>query len=189
MILASMMNLESQQIDFKQAFMQANLEDDVYMCLPQGCQVDNTDNWCIKLNKILYGLIQASCSWYKLLTTILLKLGFKQSVHDPCLLLRDDCLIVLYMDDCCIFSPNSVIIDELINTLRSVHSLELSDPAPIKDFLRIHIEKQSDGTIHLTQQGLITVILRVLNFYDMEVKPKHTSLTKTACQPHGSRKK
>jgi hypothetical protein len=23
----------------------------------------------------------------------------------------------------------------------------------------------------------------------MEVKPKHTSLTKTACQPHGSRKK
>ena len=51
MILASMMNLESRQIDFDQAFTQADLEDNVYMHLPQGWQVDDTNNWCIKLNK------------------------------------------------------------------------------------------------------------------------------------------
>ena len=65
MILASMMNLESRQIDFDQAFTQADLKDDIYMHLPQGWQVDATNNWCIKLNKNLYGLVQASRSWYK----------------------------------------------------------------------------------------------------------------------------
>ena len=42
MILVSMMNLESRQINFDQAFTQADLEDDIYMCLPQGWQVDDT---------------------------------------------------------------------------------------------------------------------------------------------------
>ena len=158
-MIASMMNLESRQIDFNQAFTQADLKDDVYMHLPQGWQVDDTNNWCIKLNKNLYGLVQASHSWYKTLTTVLLQLSFKQSVHDPCLFLRDDSIIILYMDDCCIFSHNIAIIDDLIATLRSAHLLELSDPAPIEDFLGIHIEKQSDGMIHLTQHGLITSIL------------------------------
>jgi hypothetical protein len=130
-----MMNLESRHVDFDQAFTQADLEDNVYMHLPQGWQVDATNDWCIKLNKNLYGLVQASCSWYKTLTTVLLQLGFNQSVHDPCLLLRDDCIIVLYMDDCCIFSHNTAIIDDLITTLRSAHLLELSNLAPIKDFL------------------------------------------------------
>ena len=87
--------------------------------------------------------------------------------------LRDDCIIVLYMNDCCIFSHNIAIIDVLIATLRSAHLLELSDPAPIKDFLGIHIKKQSDGMIHLTQHGLITSILQDLNFHEKEVKPKY----------------
>jgi len=82
-----MMNLESHQIDFEQGFAQADLEDDIYMCLPQGWQVNDPNDWCIKLSKTLYGLVQASCSWYKTLTMVLLKLGFKPSAHDPCLLL------------------------------------------------------------------------------------------------------
>ena len=56
MILASMLHLESRQIDFTQAFTQADVEEAVYMRLPQGWQVDDTDNWCIKLKKNLYGL-------------------------------------------------------------------------------------------------------------------------------------
>jgi len=165
MILVSMLNLESCQIDFTQAFTQADIEEDIYMRLPQGWQVDDTDNWCIKLKKNLYGLVQASRSWYKTLSAVFISMGFKQSSHDPCLFLRDDCMIVLYMDDCCIFAPNTAVIDQLINTLRSAHQLKMSDPAPVEDFLGIHIEKQSDGTTHLTQQGLIDSILMDLHFF------------------------
>ena len=168
MMLSTILGLESRQVDFDQAFTQADLDDDVFMRLPPQWEFDDTDDWCIKLKKNLYGLVQASRNWYKTLQSVLLGMNFRQSAHDPCLFIRDDCIIVLYTDDCCLFSPNASTIEDLIRTLRTEYKLELSDPAPIADFLGIHIERHLDGTLHFTQEGLIDSILRDVGFNERD---------------------
>ncbi len=58
----------------------------------------------IQLKHNLYGCKQAAQNWFKHLTQGLLWEGFHQSSVDPCLFLRDDCILILYTDDCIIFS-------------------------------------------------------------------------------------
>ena len=63
-------NLDSEAIDFVIAFLQENLEEDIWMYLPIGFQVDghteasSERSFLLKLNKKLYGLKQGSYNWY-----------------------------------------------------------------------------------------------------------------------------
>jgi hypothetical protein len=43
--------------------------------------------------------------------------GFKQSKMDPCLFLHRDCIMLVYTDDCLIFSKDDRIIGTLIQNL------------------------------------------------------------------------
>ena len=56
--LACEHNLDLCQFDIEQAFVQSDLDEDVLMCLPQGC--GRLSGMIVKLNKSLYGLKQAS---------------------------------------------------------------------------------------------------------------------------------
>jgi len=47
-ILSTMLNLKSWQVNFTQSFTWSELNDDVYMCLHQCWQVDETNYWCIR---------------------------------------------------------------------------------------------------------------------------------------------
>ena len=55
-------DLELCHFDVDQAFVRADLKEDVFMRLPEGC---GAQSWkIVKLNKGLYGLRQASRQWY-----------------------------------------------------------------------------------------------------------------------------
>ena len=64
--IAKLHNLDSKAIDFLLAFLLADLEEDIWMYLPIGFQVDgHTEasyerNFLLKLNKNLYGPKQGS---------------------------------------------------------------------------------------------------------------------------------
>ncbi len=64
-ILSLMNNLESRQIDYVQAFPQADLQDEVYMQLPHGYNPPKDKEYVLKLNKNLYGLKQAAFNWFE----------------------------------------------------------------------------------------------------------------------------
>ncbi len=84
-----------------------------------GASNKNTDNtYVLKLLKNMYGLKQAGYNWYNKLTDVLLDLGFKQSLVDKCLFIKDSCIILVYVDDCLLFSPCASSIISTIN-LRS----------------------------------------------------------------------
>ena len=112
LLLSNIMNLRSCQVDYTQAFPQAPLSDLVFMKIPQGWYVDNDGimkphsdpkhhdrTHYIRLLRNLYGCKQAARNWFKYLTTGLLGHGFTQSKIDPCLFLRHDVIMVVYMDD------------------------------------------------------------------------------------------
>ncbi|PLW15887.1 hypothetical protein PCANC_14257 [Puccinia coronata f. sp. avenae] len=56
-------HLDFQQIDVKTAFLNADLEEEVFLSIPQGVHEDEMTK-ALKLNKSIYGLKQAPLAWY-----------------------------------------------------------------------------------------------------------------------------
>ena len=67
--LACELNLDLCHFDIEQALLQSDLEEDVYMRLPQGR--GRLSGKMVRLNKSLYGLNQASRQWHAHLTKCL----------------------------------------------------------------------------------------------------------------------
>ena len=92
LVLAEIVGLESQAIDFALAFPQAELDVPVYMELPMGIEVENSNGekkqHVLRLRKSLYGLKQASANWYDMLRTGLQLRGFRESIADPCVFVK-----------------------------------------------------------------------------------------------------
>jgi len=123
----------------------------------------------IKLLKTLYGVKQAARQWYKHISAGLHALGFKTSNIDPCLFLKDDCIVLLYVDDCLFFSKDDTTIDSIINQLST--SFKTGDQGSIQDFLGIRITTDAQSRIHLRQEGLIQEILQDLGLASSHPKP------------------
>ena len=55
-------------MDVKCAYLNGELEETVYIELPQGFVNENFPNHCYILYKVVYGLKQGTCTWYETLT-------------------------------------------------------------------------------------------------------------------------
>jgi hypothetical protein len=70
--------------------------------------------------------------------------------------------VLVYVDDTLLFSPDEAYIDEVISKLRK-SDMELEVEDSVAGFLGVHIERNNtDGSIKLTQQGLIKRIVDAL---------------------------
>ncbi|KMQ86522.1 retrovirus-related pol polyprotein from transposon tnt 1-94 [Lasius niger] len=63
--LVTHQDLEMMQFDIKTVFLYDDLEKTIYMKIPEGLKVKDSDNALCKLNKSLYGLKQAPRCWNK----------------------------------------------------------------------------------------------------------------------------
>ena len=63
--LVACMNLESEQLDVKTAFLHGDLDEKIIMEKPKGFKVKGKENMVYKLKKSLYGLKQVPRQWYK----------------------------------------------------------------------------------------------------------------------------
>lgn len=178
MLLSTIMNLKTRQVDYTQAFPQAELHDPVFMKVPQGWYVNesgnliqhedpkyNDTNHYLQLKRNLYGCKQAARNWYKHLTNGLVTQGFTQSKVDSCLFLRKDCIIVVYVDDCLIFAPSEETINKLIQSLSN--NFLLQDEGDVSAFLGVQVQKDTNTkTISLTQPGLIEQVIKDIGLDD-----------------------
>ena len=74
-------------------------------------------------------------------------------------------MIVLYVDDAGIAAPNQDLINELVEQLRD-KGFELTVEGSFAEFLGIKFEQRKDGSIEMTQEGLIKKILKTMNLED-----------------------
>ena len=108
-----------QQVDYSNAFVQAKLDETVYVWLPSDIKVDGYDGClALKLKKSLYGLRQAPLKWFEKLRGSLIERGFRQSAQDPCLFLSDKVVAVVWVDDVLFFARDEVDIDGVISSLK-----------------------------------------------------------------------
>nr|CAN81610.1 hypothetical protein VITISV_003346 [Vitis vinifera] len=90
-------------MDVKIAFLNGNLDEEVYMEQPTGFTKVGKEDLVCKLNKSIYDLKQASRQWYLKFDRIITQNGFKENTVDRCIYLRVNgssyIFLVLYVDD------------------------------------------------------------------------------------------
>ena len=74
--------------DIKAAFINAPLEEDIWIEQPAGHVVPGSEGMVCKLVKALYGTKQAGRAWQKFLSGILRKAGFLPTLRDDALFVR-----------------------------------------------------------------------------------------------------
>ena len=85
-----------------------------------------------------------------------------QSKSDPCLFFGRDVICIVYVDDCCFYSPKEEYIDRLLEDLKVKCGLDLNVENDVAGFLGVHIDRKEDGKLELTQKGLIERIIKAL---------------------------
>ena len=103
------------QMDVKNAFLNRDLSEEVYMQPPPGLSIDS--NKVCHLRRALYGLKQAPRVWFAKFSSTISRLGYMASHYDSALFLyrTDKCLILLllFVDDMIITGDDLSGIQEL----------------------------------------------------------------------------
>ena len=76
MALVTHYDLELHQMNVKTAFLNRDLEKNVYMAQPKGFVVEGKERMVYRLKKSIYGLKQASRRWYLKVDSTVRKFGF-----------------------------------------------------------------------------------------------------------------
>ena len=80
--LVAHFDLELQQMDVKTAFLNGELDKEVYMKQPEGFTSSDGEQLVCKLKKSIYGLKQASRQWYLKFHNVISSFGFIENVMD-----------------------------------------------------------------------------------------------------------
>jgi len=146
------------QLDVKNAFLNGELHEEVYMRPPPGYLVPD-GNVC-RLRRSLYGLKQAPRAWFQRFSSVITAVGFSPSAHDPALFVhnssRGRTLLLLYVDDMLITGDDSEYIAFV--KARLSEQFLMSDLGPLRYFLGIEVSSTSDG-IYLSQEKYIQDLL------------------------------
>jgi hypothetical protein len=176
LIRSLLLGLSMKQVDYTAAFVHADIDRDpnwekmtdlkkersgVHIQMPR-CFAKQ--DYVLKLKKSLYGLKQSPRNFFLHLKGQLERVGLKQSNADQCLFVSDKVICLVYVDNTLFFAQNKEDMATLIANLRTEMDLEDEDD-----------ERRPDGTIHLTQKGLIARIIQ---------SPQHWQSTnqKNACR-------
>ena len=163
-VIASLNNMEIHQMDVKTAFLNGELDEDIYMEQPEGFVVQGQENKVCKLVKSLYGLKQAPKQWHEKFDHTMLSHGFKINECDKCVYIKtyaNSCVFVcLYVDDMLIMGTSKDVImstKKLLSCIFDMKDLGLADV-----ILGIQIKRNNEGYI-LTQSHYVEKILNKYN--------------------------
>lgn len=157
MILATCAHedLEMRQFDIRTAFLNGELEEEVYMRPPKGIPGLVDAGRVLRLRRALYGLRQAGRAWNKRLEAALKGKGFLQSDADPALWIlhggEGAVLAMFYVDDGLVAARTVAEADALVELVASMFAIRaLGEP---DDFLGIQITRnRSERTITIDQE-------------------------------------
>ncbi|GJW79897.1 retrovirus-related pol polyprotein from transposon TNT 1-94 [Tanacetum coccineum] len=165
--IAAIHNLIIHQMDVKTAFLNGELDEEIYMQQPEGFVVKGQEHKVCKLVKSLYGLKQAPKQWHEKFDNTLLSNGFQINECDKCVYVKQYknafVIICLYVDDMLIMGTNMDVINQTKKMLHS--SFDMKDMGEADVILGIRIQKNFDGYI-LTQSHYIEKTLKKFGHYD-----------------------
>ena len=101
--ITAIQDLTLELMDVQTAYLNAPLNETVYMAQPQGYEQGNRNIVC-RLRKAIYGLKQAGREWHTHLNTFVLSLGFTRCITDTCVYVKQSragrlMILSTYVDD------------------------------------------------------------------------------------------
>lgn len=153
--LVNQHDLVTSQIDVANAFLNGDLEEELYLLPPKGYNQNQNSVW--KLNKSLYGLKQAPRNWNRKFHSFLTKFKLINSELDKCLYYNYDksIVLVIYVDDAYIAAKNGYQLNQLINYLKMEVDIRTLNG---DSFLGLKIDRK-DNWLFLSQPHYINKIL------------------------------
>ena len=168
-------NYSGRLLDVKTAFLYGHLEEEIFIKRPEGYQefleeetrLSDESPKYLRLNKSIYGLVQAAREWWKTFVKVLKEeLGFEQFTNDSCLLKRRNkkgfCAMGIYVDDCLLIGDEEAI-EETIREVKKHFDITTEE---VNDFVGCTIAKD-EKRILLHQPDLIK---RLLKTFEMDIK-------------------
>ncbi|KAL4282375.1 hypothetical protein GQ457_03G013570 [Hibiscus cannabinus] len=145
-------------LDVKSDFLNGELEEDIYVCQPEGFVVPGKEHQVYKLKRALYALKQAPRAWYYRIDSYLQKLGFQRCVNEATLYLKkeknvDLLVISLYVDDLLVMGSNDKPVSEFKLSMQK--EFEMSDLGLMSYFLGMEIN-QSKAGIFISQNKFLS---------------------------------
>lgn len=161
-------NFPVYQMDVKSAFLYGDIEEEVFMYLPEGLQIIEENKIC-KLNKSIYGLKKSPRYWNEKFNSVMECQNFERSKNDLCLYTKITehfkTYVLLYVDDLLIIGSD----EGEVNKLKSVLSLnfKMKDLGRASNYLGINIEQDiSAGTITINQSANLKGVLHKYGMKD-----------------------
>ena len=158
-------NLSIYQADVKAAFLQAPLDEKIYLRAPPGYNsFDETTGEEIiwELSKAVYGLKQSSACFWQAMQDHLVANGFTSLLGDPCLFRKEMpgggvILVVTYVDDCTFAVSQPTDHEYVMSMLRSRFVIDESEGAPVEWLLGMAIDQDlAKGTVRMNMETAVT---------------------------------
>jgi Reverse transcriptase (RNA-dependent DNA polymerase) len=154
LLLIQKLKLPAWFIDVETAFLNGDLNEEIYMRIPEDFEGEGKGKSILKLNKSIYGLVQAARQWYKKFEEIIVKQGFRGINVEPCVFHKQEgtefCVLCIYVDDGIITGSERMMI-QAIEGLNQVFKVKVEKS--IQDFLGCEIG--SDGHVLSLKQPRI----------------------------------
>jgi len=155
-------DLELHQMDVKTAFLNGDLEEEIYMDQPEGFVSTGKENMVCKLKKSIYGLKQASRQWYIKFNDTITSYGFVENTIDRCIYMKVNgsmfVILVLYVDDILLATNNVAMLHDEKKFLSN--NFEMKDMGEASYVIGIEIFcDRSQGFLGLSQKSYINKVL------------------------------
>jgi len=170
-------DLELSQLDVKTAFLNGELEEDIYMAQPPGYEEGGPHTVC-HMKKALYGLKQAPRAWHTKLKTEIQRMGFSTSETDPGLFIKnmedDNVYILVYVDDILIAAKSK----DSVKTVKTIlmTAFDSRDLGDASYFLGWEIKRdRAKKTLKVSQTKMTTNL--IIKYGMDNAKTKTTALS------------
>ncbi|GJT94002.1 retrovirus-related pol polyprotein from transposon TNT 1-94 [Tanacetum coccineum] len=164
---AATKNMIIYQMDVKTAFLNGDLQEEVFVSQPEGFEDPDNPTHVYRLKKALYGLKQAPRAWYDTLSKFLMANNFFKGAVDPTLFTRKSgkhiLLVQIYVDDIIFASTDHNACNIFSKEMSS--KFQMSMMGQMSFFLGLQVS-QSPGGIFINQAKYA---LEILKKYGMDL--------------------
>lgn len=164
---------ELRQYDVSNAFLHDILNGEVYMRQPPGYKDPDRPTTVCKLERSIYGLHQSPRAWFYRLRFFLVSIGFTKSLSDQSSFVYSKgdtkAFFLVYVDDIILVSSSKSFTKEFSAKIEN----EFPDKniGELKYFLGIHVNRQQDGLIMLSQHQFLANLLHSIDMSNLKLTP------------------
>ena len=164
--MAANLDWHLQQLDVKKAFLNEELDEEVYMDLPLGFEDNGRNNIACKLKQSFYGLKQSLRAWFERFTRTIKGHNFIQGQTNHTLFFwhlsnGKITILIVYVDDIILIGNDLEEMERFKDVM--AREFEIKDLGPLRYFLGMEVVRSRKGIVVSQRKYTIYLINKSIN--------------------------